>query len=351
MPLPGAPSLIGYQAIANVVYVAGVSAAGEPVVWPIEPHIDGRNDTSAGLAAFDQTTLPAPALAMAFDISADSQADDHGRLILSTGDGALVRLDAGSNAFAWRLAGAVFGALLVVLVYLLAATMFGRPRIGLLAAGFVAIDGMSYVMSRIAMNDIFVAVFIVAAYLVFWQIWAGRWARSAWWALPLVGVLLGLAAATKWVGFYALAGIWVLVLARSSLGRLALVALVAFATVVGGVGAPWPFLATMLLALAIALAIVHARPIRLDRRERQAGAAGHRRRRRRRGAGLRHRLRPGGWRHARQCGRGRVRPARPRRAGRLGGLADAGGRRDPHRVACVDLAARSAFRRAMAATG
>ena len=264
VPLPGAPSLIGYQAIANVVYVAGVSAAGEPVVWPIEPHVDGRNDTSAGLAAFDQTTLAAPALAMAFDISADSQADDHGRLILSTGDGALVRLDAGSNAFAWRLAGVVFGALLVVLVYLLAATMFSRPRIGLLAAGFVAIDGMSYVMSRIAMNDIFVAVFIVAAYLVFWQIWSGRWARSAWWALPLVGVLLGLAAATKWVGFYALAGIWVLVLARSSLGRLALVALVAFATVVGGIGAPWPFLATMLLALAIALTIVHARPIRFD---------------------------------------------------------------------------------------
>ena len=210
---------------------------------------------------------------------------------------------------------------------------------------------MSYVMSRIAMNDIFVAVFIVAAYLAFWQIWSGRWARSAWWVLPLVGVLLGLAAATKWVGFYALAGIWILVLARSSLGRLALVALVAFATVVGGVGAPWPFLATMLLALAIALAIVHARPIRLDLDERQAGATGDRRRHRRRGARLRDRVRPGGRRHAGQCGRGPVRPARPRRPGRLGGLADAGGRRDPHRVACVDLAARSAFRRALAATG
>ena len=264
VPLPGAPSLIGHQSLANLVYVAGVSAAGEPVVWPIEPHIDDRDDTSSGLAAFDETALAAPALAMAFDVSADSQADDHGRLILSTGDGALVRLDAGSNAFAWRLAGVAFGALLVALVYLLAATMFSRRRIALLAAGFVAIDGMSYVMSRIAMNDIFVAVFIVAAYLAFWQIWSGRWARSAWWVLPLVGVLIGLAAATKWVGFYALAGIWILVLARSSLGRLVLVALVAFVTVVGGIGAPWPFLATMLLALGIALAIVHARPIRLD---------------------------------------------------------------------------------------
>ncbi|MBA2265646.1 MAG: phospholipid carrier-dependent glycosyltransferase [Chloroflexi bacterium] len=266
VPLPGAPSLIGYQAIANLVYVAGVTGAGEPVVWPVEPHIDGRNDTSAGLASFDQTILPAPALAMAFDVSGDSQQDDHGRLVLSTGDGALVRVDAGSNAFAWRLAGVLFGALLVALVYLLAATMFGRRRIALLAAGFVAIDGMSYVMSRIAMNDIFVTVFIVAAYLAFWQVWSGRWSRSAWWVLPLVGVLIGLAAATKWVGFYALAGIWILVLARSSLGRLLLVALVAFATVVGGIGAPWPFLATMVLVLGVALAIVHARPIRIDAR-------------------------------------------------------------------------------------
>jgi 4-amino-4-deoxy-L-arabinose transferase-like glycosyltransferase len=264
VPLPGAPSLIGDQAVANLVYVAGVTAAGEPAVWPIEPHVDDRGDTSAGLAAFDETILPSPALAMAFDVSTDSQGDDHGRLLLSTSDGALVRVDAGSNAFAWRLAGVVFGALLVALVYLLAATTFGRRRIALFAAGFVAIDGMSYVMSRIAMNDIFVAVFIVAAYVAFWQVWSGRWARSAWWVLPLVGVLIGLAAATKWVGFYALFGIWILVLARSSLGRLLLVALVAFLTVVGGVGAPWPFLATMLLVLAVALAIVHARPIRIE---------------------------------------------------------------------------------------
>ncbi|MGI8657946.1 MAG: hypothetical protein ACR2K4_04135, partial [Candidatus Limnocylindria bacterium] len=118
VPLPGAPSLIGEQYVAKLVYVAGVSEAGEPTVWPIEPHLDDRGDTSSGLAAFDATRLDAPALAMGFDISADKQADDHGRLILSTGDGALVRLDAGSNAFAWRLAGVVFGAILVALVYL-----------------------------------------------------------------------------------------------------------------------------------------------------------------------------------------------------------------------------------------
>ena len=272
VPLPGAPSLLGRQVVADLVYVAGVNGQGSPVVWTVDPHIDGRdcgqcspaNDSSAGLAAFDETAIHGPALAMAFDTSTDGQDDDHGRLLVSTGNASVVAIDAGSNAFAWRLAGVVFGALLVGLIYLLAATMFSRRRIAVLAAGFVAIDGMSFVMSRIAMNDIFVAVFIVAAYLVFWQIWSGRWARSAWWALPLVGVLIGLAAATKWVGFYALAGLWVLVLARSDLGRLLLVALVAFAVVVGGIGAPWPFLVVMVVILAVALAIAHARPIRFD---------------------------------------------------------------------------------------
>jgi hypothetical protein len=109
-----------------------------------------------------------------------------------------------------------------------------------------------------------VAVFIVAAYLVFWQIWSGRWSRGAWWALPLVGVLIGLSTATKWVGWYALAGILVLVFARSALGRLLLVAAIGFITIVAGIGVPWPFLVVCLLALALALFLVYVRPIRLD---------------------------------------------------------------------------------------
>ncbi|HUH16925.1 MAG TPA: phospholipid carrier-dependent glycosyltransferase [Methylomirabilota bacterium] len=268
VPLPGTPALIGHQEVAGIVYVAGVSAEGEPQLWTLDPHVEQRRGTSIGLATFDQTLLPGTPLAMAFDVASTSEADDHGTLLVSTsgtdGAGEVVRVDAGSNAFAWRLAGAVFGALLAALVYLLAATMFSRRRIAMLAAAFVAIDGMTFSMSRIAMNDIFVAVFILAAYLAFWQIWSGRWARSAWWVLPLVGVCIGLAASTKWVGFYALAGLWVLVLARSDLGRLALVALVALMAVIGGVGAPWPFVLLMVGVVALALVITHARPIRLD---------------------------------------------------------------------------------------
>jgi predicted membrane-bound dolichyl-phosphate-mannose-protein mannosyltransferase len=264
--LPGKAVAIGWQETANIVYVVGHEHGSEaPVAWAIQPLGNGGTQ-SAGFATFDTTALPGDPLAIGFDFSDHSQSDDHALLLVSTdtgGAGRLVSIDAGSNAFAWRLAGVVFGSLLVGVIYLFGATLFSRRRIAVLAAAFVTFDGMSYVMSRIAMNDIFVATFILAAYAVFWQIWSGRWGRSAWWALPMVGVLIGLAAATKWVGWYALIGLWVLVLARSHFGRFLLVAGIGFLTIVAGLGAPWPFLVVCALALLLALVLVWNRPIRL----------------------------------------------------------------------------------------
>jgi predicted membrane-bound dolichyl-phosphate-mannose-protein mannosyltransferase len=275
-PLPGRPTLIAWESVVNMIYVAGFDTeAQQPAIWTVQPLGNGGRQ-SAGFAAFDTTLLPGDAQALAIDTSDHSQDDDHALLLVSTAaatSGAtgvpsqLVRIDAGSNAFAWRIAGVLFGSILVALIYLLAATMFRRRRIAVLAGLFMAFDAMSYVMSRISMNDIFVAAFIAAAYLVFWQVWSGRWQRSAWWALPLVGVLIGLASASKWVGIYALVGLWVLVLARSHLGRFLLVAGIAGLTVVAGIGAPWPFLAICLVALALALVLVSVKPIRLTGRD------------------------------------------------------------------------------------
>jgi predicted membrane-bound dolichyl-phosphate-mannose-protein mannosyltransferase/Gpi18-like mannosyltransferase len=261
VPLPGRPSALAWQPVADIVYVSGTATGGSPQVWTVNPLGDNRS----GFATFDATSLPAAATAMVIDASDHAQGDDDARLLVATsGQGAsLVQIDAGSNAFAWRFMGIIFGAALVGLIYLLAATMFRRRGVAILAASFVALDAMSYVMSRIAMNDIYVAAFIVAAYLLFWQVWSGRWARSAWWVLPLVGIVIGLAAATKWVGLYAIVGLWVLVLGRSALGRFLLVAGLAFLAIVAGIGAPWPFAAVMVVGMAVALLLVYARPIRL----------------------------------------------------------------------------------------
>ncbi len=267
VPLPGAPLLVGWTYVANIIYVAGIQeGTADPVVWTVQPRGSGGTQ-NAGFTAFDETRISGLPLALDFDISDHAEGDDHGRLVISTQTdtgGRLVAVDANRNAFAWRLAATLFGAILVGLIYLLAATLFRQRRVAILAAIFVSLDGMSFVMSRIAMNDIFVATFIVAAYLLFWQVWSGRWARSAWWALPMVGVLIGLAAASKWVGWYALAGLLVLAFSRSQFGRFLLVAGIGFITVAAGVGAPWPFLILCIATLALALIVTWRRPIQLS---------------------------------------------------------------------------------------
>ena len=142
-PLPGAPSLIGWQSVANIIYVAGFdSSSQQPAVWTVQPLGNGGRQ-EAGFAAFDTTLLPGAAQALAFDINDHSQDDDHELLLVASADdagaGQLVRIDAGSNAFAWRIAGIVFGALLAGLIYLLAATMFRRRRIAVLAGIFIIV--------------------------------------------------------------------------------------------------------------------------------------------------------------------------------------------------------------------
>ncbi len=272
-PLPGAGRAFAWQPIANQVYVAGIDdGTGDPVLWTVSPHGEwdaGSGRLRSGLSTWDTTPLRGEPLAVAADAADTAPGDDNADVLVATapsdaGPAQLVSVETRDDAPAWRFAGVVFGSILVGLIYLLGATMFSRRRIAVLAAAFVAIDGQSFVMSRIAMNDIFVATFIVAAYLLFWQVWSGRWRHSAWWALPLVGVLIGLAAATKWVGFYALAGLIVLVLARSALGRLMLAALLGLILVVGGIGAPWPFLVVCLAGVAIALTILWRWPHRVS---------------------------------------------------------------------------------------
>ena len=88
------------------------------------------------------------------------------------------------------------------------------------SALFALLDGMFFVQSRIAMNDVYVGFFILAAYLVFAWLWLDprrRRGRSGS-ALPTMGVLLGLALASKWVAAYAIGALGILVLMRSRPG-------------------------------------------------------------------------------------------------------------------------------------
>ena len=95
---------------------------------------------------------------------------------------------------------------------------------------------MFFVQSRIGMNDVYVGLFIVAAYTVFAAIWTGWWkGRAAFWiAMPVIGVLLGLALASKWVAAYAIGALLLLILLRSAIGRvLAIIGLIGITGILG----------------------------------------------------------------------------------------------------------------------
>ena len=247
-PLPGKPQQAIWQPSANLVYVTG-EESGVPTLWTVLPHGQTpSDDVNVSNVAFDSTVLSGPVRSLAMDVSPHAGDQDNGHLLLGTSDRpSAIVVDVNSNSFAWRAAGALFGALLAGLVYLLALSMFQKRWLATAAGALVALDSMNYSMSRIATSDIFLVTFIVAAYLVFWQIWGGSWKRQAWWMLPLVGVCIGLAIATKWIGFYPLLGLLALILVRSALGRHVLLGLASLLAVVMGIGAPWPF---MLLAFA-----------------------------------------------------------------------------------------------------
>ena len=175
-------------------------------------------------AVFADAELPAGFVpsAWATDVEPDYPSADRQQLLVFDGAGSSATIDIGSHAFAWRLPGVIAGAITAALLYLLARILFRRRLVAGLVGLFVLIDGMFFVQARIGMNDVYVGLFIVAAYTVFAAIWTGWWrGRAAFWlGMPIVGLLLGLALASKWVAAYAIGALLLLLLVRSALGRV-----------------------------------------------------------------------------------------------------------------------------------
>ncbi len=215
--VPGDVRRVLYDEPTGMVHVLGTAPDGSgDTIYVIEPHAN---------ATFADARLPFKAQAWALDANADYPSSDRQDILVASADGILASVDTGDHAFAWRLPGVIAGALMAGLIFLLVRMLFRRREVAVIAAILVLVDGMLFVQSRIAMNDVYVGLFIVAAYTLFTPLWTGRWRRpwAFWLVLPLVGILLGLALASKWVGLYAIAGIAVLILGRSALGRILLI--------------------------------------------------------------------------------------------------------------------------------
>lgn len=132
-----------------------------------------------------------------------------GKLIISAGI-----LLFGMNPFGWRIAGMVFGALMVPLMYLFGKRLFKSTPLAFAAAFFMAFDFMHFSQTRIATIDTFVVFFIILMYYFMYRYYELDLAKTSLGKslVPLAfsGLFMGLGIASKWTGIYAGLGLAVL---------------------------------------------------------------------------------------------------------------------------------------------
>jgi dolichyl-phosphate-mannose--protein O-mannosyl transferase len=106
----------------------------------------------------------------------------------------------GNNPFGWRASAALVGTLSILVLYLLALRLWNRPWLAGGVALLLAVDGLSFVQSRVAMLDVFLTFFVL---LSVWLLIEDKvrtplyHTGPRWWRLA-AGMALGLAVATKW---------------------------------------------------------------------------------------------------------------------------------------------------------
>ena len=126
----------------------------------------------------------------------------------------------GMTPFGWRFSGALFGVLMLPLVYVFARRLFGRGSVPVCCTLLLAADFMHFTQTRIATIDTYGVFFTLAMYY-FMYCWLfpkkkDRLLRPAEGNprdLALAGLCFGLGAACKWTCLYAGAGLgllWVL---------------------------------------------------------------------------------------------------------------------------------------------
>lgn len=120
----------------------------------------------------------------------------------------------GMNPFGWRFMCALFGTLLIPLMYLFARKMFCRTDIACLTTVLLGTAFMNTTLSRIATIDILVAFFSICMFFCMYgyiqALSENKTPRQQGLWLLSGGISMGLAVAIKWTGVYAAAGIAVL---------------------------------------------------------------------------------------------------------------------------------------------
>ncbi|MBJ7593515.1 MAG: phospholipid carrier-dependent glycosyltransferase [Candidatus Dormibacteraeota bacterium] len=103
----------------------------------------------------------------------------------------------GFTTWSWRVSTAIFGSLLVGVVYLLALRLRRDRWFAGLAALFVSLDGLAFVEARTGVIDIIAIFFVALFYYLFLLHWQARTRRQWRATLYLMALVAGLAFAAK----------------------------------------------------------------------------------------------------------------------------------------------------------
>lgn len=120
----------------------------------------------------------------------------------------------GMTPFGWRIAGTIFGILMLPLLYLFGRRITGERFFAGLSALLFAVDFMHFTQTRIATIDVFVTFFIILMYYFMYQYCQKSFYDTSLYKtfLPLgaSGIAMGFGIACKWTGVYAGAGLAIL---------------------------------------------------------------------------------------------------------------------------------------------
>ena len=139
---------------------------------------------------------------------------DVGKWLIALGEQAF-----GMDPYGWRIASAVVGSLMVLVMCRFVKRVSGSTLLGLFAGLLLALDGLHLVLSRLALLDIFVAFFVLCG--VHCVVADRQWLRTrltagasrVLWRPWLIGggLCFGLAVGTKWSAAYVLAAFGIMV--------------------------------------------------------------------------------------------------------------------------------------------
>lgn len=117
----------------------------------------------------------------------------------------------GMVPFGWRIAGTVFGIIMLPCIYIFAKKLFSKTWIATVAMLLFAFDFMHFAQTRIATIDVFVTLFIILMYYFMYlyinRSYYDRKFSKVLLPLGLSGVAMGFGVASKWTGAYAGCGL------------------------------------------------------------------------------------------------------------------------------------------------